>query len=350
MKDAGVTKGQAYSVVLNPTRKCNPHPPKKQEAQGMFSLGPQTLGARTWLTRYDVALGNGSVFFGGIDRAKFEGELNEVPLAKNKRGELPEFVVKMSSVALVPGARDAANNGSARRDADGGSRRAKRMSWKRGVGARRLGTAKNTYGPQGAARREVGERRLAMRNKRSDGYHKKNRNGDKKNGNGNSNNGSNACNGSKNEINLGLDPRDGFILMDTGGVEMALPAHVVSALAQALGTSFSEDDGLGPVPCGQLEGDAALIMRFQDDAVETRVPLAHMRLSAALADPALTSDGLCQLVVRAVADGGGEGTSVATLPFFAAVYTVFDLDGNRLFFAPAKGDPGAPAAQLEEFP
>ncbi|ATY64948.1 Peptidase catalytic [Cordyceps militaris] len=319
MKKAGVTKGQAYSVVLNPT-----------------------------------PLGNGSVFFGGIDRAKFEGELNEVPLAKNKRGELPEFVVKMSSVALVPGARDAANNGSARRNADAG-RRAKRMPWKRGVGARRLGTAKNTYGPQGAARREVGERRLAMRNnggKRSDGYHK-NRNGDKKNGNGNSNNGSNACNGSKNgntEINLGLDPRDGFILMDTGGVEMALPAHVVSALAQALGTSFSEDDGLGPVPCGQLEGDAALIMRFQDDAVETRVPLAHMRLSAALADPALTSDGLCQLVVRAVADGGGEGTSVATLPFFAAVYTVFDLDGNRLFFAPAKGDPGAPAAQLEEFP
>ncbi|OAA72567.1 candidapepsin-4 precursor [Cordyceps fumosorosea ARSEF 2679] len=151
-------------------------------------------------------------------------------------------------------------------------------------------------------------------------------------------------------IDLKLDPRSAVTLMSTAGGAMALPAAVLSGMARALGTSFSATDGLGPVDCGRLGGGAALLLRFSNDTVEARVPLANLRVSAALADPALAARGLCEVAVRPVPDGGAE-VNVATLPFFAAVYTVFDLGNGRLWFAQAKGDPGVPGgAQLEEFP
>ncbi|OAR01490.1 hypothetical protein LLEC1_03096 [Akanthomyces lecanii] len=250
-----------------------------------------------------VPFANGSAFFGGIDRSKFKGELMEVPLEKDNSGEFSRFVVKMSSVTMVLGAQGKAS-GSRQQQRE--RQRQKRAPWNRVI---KPGGTSRTKGLYGRAEGEEG---------------------------GNSGN----------EIDLGLDPRDGFTLMDSGGVAIALPPPVLSRMAQALGTTFSQE-GLGPVDCDRLSGGAALVMRFNDDAVETRVPLDNMRISEALADPALTKQGLCELGVRPVEQGG---TSVATLPFFAAVYTVFDLSNKRLFFAQADGDPGAPGGQLEVFP
>ncbi|KAF1738712.1 putative aspartic-type endopeptidase OPSB [Beauveria bassiana] len=148
---------------------------------------------------------------------------------------------------------------------------------------------------------------------------------------------------------LGLDQRSAVTLMNTAGGAMALPAAVVAKMAGALGTSFSATNGLGPVDCGRLGGDAALLMRFRNDTVEARVPLSNLRVSAELADPAIAQRGLCEVAVRPVPDGGEE-PNVATLPFFAAMYTVFDLGNRSLWFAQASGDPSVPGAQLEEFP
>lgn len=329
-----------------------------------------------------AAFGNGSVFFGGIDRSKFEGELKEVPLEKDRNGEIPEFVVQMTSLKLVAGARGNATRTQERREVE----RMKRTPWNRVIKTLDQSRTKSLYG--GEQGDNIAERTTAVTDvesqlargvdvssmKRNNGADN-GRNGERNNGgnsagnnggndgrNNRSNNGSNACNGKKvnkggknggnndgnsgNEIDLGLDPRDGFTLMDTGGVAIALPPAVLSKMADALGTTFSQD-GLGPVMCSRLSGDSALVMRFNNDTVEARMPLANMRISDALADPQLTSRGLCELGVRPTQAGD---TNVATLPFFAAVYTVFDLDNNRLFFAQAKGDPGAPGGQLEEFP
>lgn len=45
----------------------------------------------------------GSIAFGGVDRAKFNGELQAVPLLANDQGQVPEFVVGFSSMAIVGG-------------------------------------------------------------------------------------------------------------------------------------------------------------------------------------------------------------------------------------------------------
>ncbi|KAG6357503.1 hypothetical protein INS49_013380 [Diaporthe citri] len=69
MKEAGVTKTSAYGVYLNDFR------------------GPP-----------------GSIAFGGVDKAKFTGELQAVPLLADDQGQFPQFVVNFSSVALAEGA------------------------------------------------------------------------------------------------------------------------------------------------------------------------------------------------------------------------------------------------------
>lgn len=46
----------------------------------------------------------GSIAFGGVDKAKFTGQLQAVPLLANNQGQFPEFVVNFSSVSLAGGA------------------------------------------------------------------------------------------------------------------------------------------------------------------------------------------------------------------------------------------------------
>lgn len=47
-----------------------------------------------------TAFANGSVFFGGIDRSKFEGELQRVKIDRDNSGGITDFVVKMTSLRL----------------------------------------------------------------------------------------------------------------------------------------------------------------------------------------------------------------------------------------------------------
>ncbi|KAJ3497141.1 hypothetical protein NLG97_g2127 [Lecanicillium saksenae] len=319
MKSTRVTKSQAYSIVLNST-----------------------------------PFANGSIFFGGIDRSKFDGELKEVPLERDIQGNIPQFVVKMSSLHLDLGARGKSNATDLQRARE----RVRRIRWKRSIKTLDWNKMNALYSEK--KEKNIIERKIMV------GY------GESKSSIATNastmtsitrgNNGGNDCITKKDEessqkidnnggiagskIDLGLDSRDGFTLMDTGGVFIALPPPVLSSMANALSTTFSKDS-FGPVECNRLTGDSALIMRFNGDTVEARVPLANMRISDALVDPALTSRGLCLLGVTPTRAGD---TNTATLPFFAAVYTVFDMENNRLLFAQAKGDPSAPSCQLEEFP
>lgn len=152
---------------------------------------------------------------------------------------------------------------------------------------------------------------------------------------------------SGNAVDLGLKGDDVFSLFDTGGVDFTLPANVVSKMAKMLGTTFSARDGMGPVDCKVLSADNKILMNFNNGKTTAEVPLSFLRVSKELTDPEITKKGMCEVGVEVRAKD--DVTSIG-FPFFAAVYTVFDLENNSLWFAPAKGDPSAPAGKLEEFP
>lgn len=61
---------------------------------------------RTLTCRLTYSAGGppGSIAFGGVDKAKFNGDLQAVPLLANDQGQFPEFVVNFSSLTLVEGA------------------------------------------------------------------------------------------------------------------------------------------------------------------------------------------------------------------------------------------------------
>ncbi|OLN83337.1 putative aspartic-type endopeptidase OPSB 5 [Colletotrichum chlorophyti] len=65
MKEAGVISRSAYGVYLNHFKGSD-----------------------------------GSITFGGMDTAKFDGKLQEVPLIPNNRGDFPQFVVSLSSMSV----------------------------------------------------------------------------------------------------------------------------------------------------------------------------------------------------------------------------------------------------------
>lgn len=172
-----------------------------------------------------------------------------------------------------------------------------------------------------------------------------NKNGGNKNG-GNKNGGNST---SGNLIDLGLTEDQAFTLFDTGGVALTLPAGVLKNMAKALDTDFSDEFGdLGPVECGKLNAGNKIVMGFNEDGVQMTLGLDKIRLSEEQTDPELAKAGLCQ--VGAFAGDPKENLNSMGFVFFTDVYTVFDLDSNSLWFAQAKGDPGAPAGQLEEFP
>ncbi|KAF1735532.1 putative aspartic-type endopeptidase OPSB [Beauveria bassiana] len=260
MKNAGVVKGNSYSVVMNPT-----------------------------------PLANGSVFFGGIDRSKFSGELQKVAIDRDDSGKISDYVVKMTSLKLDMGG---SSNKTAKLTKN--QKRAHRSLLRRGV------------------------RRRSIRQR----------------------NGGNAT--TPGLIDLGLKKKETFTLFDTGGVDLQLPAGVLRKMARALDANFSEEDGLGPVECDKLSADNKLVLGFNNDKVKATMALDKIRVSEDIADPELTRAGLCEVGVSAV-DPSTNLNSIG-FGFFTDVYTVFDLESNSLWFAQAKGDPSAPGAQLEEFP
>ncbi|CRK26912.1 hypothetical protein BN1708_000698 [Verticillium longisporum] len=234
MKEIGMIKSNAFSVYTNDAR------------------------AKT-----------GSIVYGGIDTAKFEGQLQEVPLERANDGALPSFVIKFSSVSMETGIS--------------------------GSNEINLSSHINNDAPRAAA------------------------------------------------ATTDLAPRDGLpvTLMDTGAPSILLPAASLQMLATALGTTFSEQDGLGLIDCQKLTADSAMVFRFNNDAIAIRAPMDMLVMPQELVQDA--RPGQCVLPVFPSQD-----TAVMGLPMLQSAHVVFDMDGEKLLMAQAKFN--VTESSLREYP
>lgn len=257
-----------------------------------------------------AAFANGSVTFGGIDKAKFSGNLQEIPLRPNKDGKFAEYIVEMTSMSV-------SLNGAK-------GRRARRFSRRQAYGNKKY----LTY----------------LRTKRVEGYSAGNDNETQSDGGSSTTIASAAENGRGNLIDLGLRKNERLTLLDTGGVGFTWPPRLVRALAKALDTEFSDRDGLGDVDC-QLAEDPKNELTMTFGQAHASVPLRNILLSKDLLDQEDRKAGRCMLVIGA---DGSSDVKVMGFPWFASTYTVLDLEKKRALIAPGIQDTNQ--SRLEEFP
>lgn len=204
-------------------------------------------------------------------------------------------------------------------------------------------------GGKGDNQRDKGNRNNGDGGNNKKGNGKNNQNGGnnkKNNKNGNQDNG-NQDNGNQNNgiIDLGLKSSEKFTLIDTGGVGLQLPRDSVEAMAKALGTRF-RDGRLDSVDCAVVSDNNKLLFGFNNDKTVVSVPLSHTRISNTVLNAEERASGECFLQIDAVAPG--ENLNSMGFPWGSAVYTVFDLDKNRLLFAEAVENSTQP--DLQPFP
>ncbi|KFG87178.1 putative aspartic-type endopeptidase (OpsB) [Metarhizium anisopliae] len=348
------------------------------------------------------AFENGSVVFGGIDKSKFKGELQEVPIDPVQGGKIADFVVNMTSIRLQMNDRPPKQGQQGQQGQQGkGGKKGKQSQQGQQVRRSHHGRAlprpsggshghhvlskregnnedngdnggrgdRGGNGGKGDNQRDRGNRNNGDggnnkkgngKNNQNGGNNKKNnKNGNQDNGNqdngnqnnGNQNNGNqnngNQNNGNQNNgiIDLGLKPSETFTLIDTGGVGLQLPRDSLEAMAKALGTRF-RDGRLDSVDCAVVSDNNKLLFGFNNDKTVVSVPLSHTRISNTVLNAEERASGECFLQIDAVAQG--ENLNSMGFPWGSAVYTVFDLDKNRLLFAEAVENSTQP--DLQPFP
>ncbi|KAK8931777.1 hypothetical protein VCV18_000304 [Metarhizium anisopliae] len=116
-------------------------------------------------------------------------------------------------------------------------------------------------------------------------------------------------------------------------------------MAKALGTRF-RDGRLDSVDCAVVSDNNKLLFGFNNDKTVVSVPLSHTRISNTVLNAEERASGECFLQIDAVAQG--ENLNSMGFPWGSAVYTVFDLDKNRLLFAEAVENSTQP--DLQPFP
>lgn len=319
-----------------------------------------------------IAFANGSVVFGGVDKAKFKGELQEVAIDPANNGKIADFVVKMTSIRLsMNGQRPQQQQGQQRQQGQqkqqGQQGQRNRRSYTRAIprglrldgrhngngngndngngngngNGNRNGGGSNRNGNSNGNGNGGGNNQNGNGNRNGNGNNRGNKNGNSRNGN-NSNKVSN--NGT---INLGLKPAETFTLIDTGGVGVQLPGDSVRNLARALGTTFSDQDGMGLVDCAVAsDKNNKLLFGFNQDKVTLSMPLSHAVVSKDILSPEDQRSGKCALAISAVQQGSNLNSM--GFPWGSAVYTVYDLDKNRLLFAEAVQN--ATTSDIQQFP
>lgn len=293
-----------------------------------------------------VAFANGSVVFGGVDKAKFKGELQEVPIDRDTRGNIFDFVVNMTSIRLSM---------DGQRPQQGQQGQRNRRSYTRALprplrlNGGHNGSGNGGNGDNGRNKNNNGNRNNQSGNGNNNGNQNRNGNGGNRNGTGNNNTnnnntGSRASNNGT--INLGLKPTETFTLIDTGGVGLQLPSDSVRNLAQALGTTFTDKDGIGFIDCALASNsNNKLLFGFNQDKITVSMPLSHAVVSKGLLSPEDQRTGKCALAISAVQQG--RNLNSMGYPWGSSVYTVYDLDKNRLLFAEAVQN--ATASDIQEF-
>ncbi|QPG95079.1 hypothetical protein C2857_007593 [Epichloe festucae Fl1] len=276
MKAVGVIKRNSFGVVLNPT-----------------------------------PFGNGSVVFGGVDTARFKGELQAVPILKDdSSGEVFHYIIEMSSVHLQ-------------------------------MNGRRPGKGRRSVEERcpGCGSGEGRECRDLDGGKEHDGQNDLNKHGARCGGY--------LGLGHGNTINLGLGKEERFTSVNSGGIGLTLPFDVLLSIAGALDTTMLGSGGLDTVDCEVVKDPRnKLVFGFNDDKLKVAVPLSRL----AVADEYLTDTqlrgGRCRLVI--MANSLRDTLNSLGFPFLSSVYTVFDLEQDKLWFAEAVQNPTE--SKLQEFP
>ena len=221
----------------------------------------------------NVAFANGSVIFGGIDRSKFRGELEQVPIVLADDGQVRDFFVSMTSLHLAMGGKQGNGGQNSGMVQDGEERQRQRRSTKP-----KRSKVNGMYGSCRSSQSDGGN----GRDKRGPNYCKGNcRDKELRN---------NLCNGTRNEnknntsnrdmIDLGLQQNEDLTLIDTGGVDIVIPRTAIIKVAEALSTTFSDKDGLGLVDCETIsDAQNTLVLGFNQNKTMVSIPLDRMRLS-----------------------------------------------------------------------
>lgn len=154
---------------------------------------------------------------------------------------------------------------------------------------------------------------------------------------------------SKGMIDLGLQEKESLTLIDTGGVGIDLPACAMIKIADVLNTTFTDEDGLGLVDCEVVsDTQNKLVLGFNQNETMISIPLERMRLSNDLLTEEESKTGMCVLLLFPSSDN----LNVLGFPLYTTTYTVFDLDSNSVWFAPAVEGRArnATASKFEVFP
>ncbi|KJZ74694.1 hypothetical protein HIM_05811 [Hirsutella minnesotensis 3608] len=113
------------------------------------------------------------------------------------------------------------------------------------------------------------------------------------------------------------------ILVDTGNPEVTLPARSIRGLARALDAKFDESQGvIKAFDCSKAQG--AMRFGFNNDQAVITVPIEMM-----LVPQAMTKGNGCELAMSASDD-----LAVGS-PFLQSAYAVFDMENKRIMFAQA---------------
>lgn len=135
------------------------------------------------------------------------------------------------------------------------------------------------------------------------------------------------------DCGVNLAPAAGFppAFIDTGNPTILIPGSSVDMIAKSVGANLT-DGFIGPVACDALQGKS-LRFGFNKDKVLMDVPLEMTVVPNEIAplDP-----GLCATVIGPSANLPS-GFNLASLgaPMMQSMYIAFDIERNRLLFAPA---------------
>lgn len=133
---------------------------------------------------------------------------------------------------------------------------------------------------------------------------------------------------------INLTPQTGLpaALIDTGNPQILMPSNVLNKLADALGSRVKPDqDFIDPFDCGRVQG-MSLRFGFHNDSAIVDVPLEILVVPAQIAKAA---PGLCGVAIAESDKLNNGGFASIGAPFMQAVYTVFDVESERVLFAQA---------------
>lgn len=124
------------------------------------------------------------------------------------------------------------------------------------------------------------------------------------------------------------------VLLDTGSSITYLPDDVASSLYDAVGASFSEEEGLAFVPCSARDSPKTVDFTFTSPTISVALDELVLDFTTGSGRGLELAEGdeACVFGVASASDG----TSVLGDTFMRSAYVVFDLENNEISLAQAR--------------